>query len=279
MAEIAEVAPTGLNSSELVPLDTIPVSPEGGMTDATNGSSTVVGNADDREDKIVTVFEDASNFNVKHQLQNTWTLWFTKPPSGKQDWNELLKEVISFDSVEEFWGIYVCLLIFYSTCTPLQSLTSVQNNITPASELAQKSDYHLFKRGVRPEWEDVQNKHGGRWAYTFKGTKANDETWLHMMLAAIGETLEDEDDNEVMGVVVNIRKAFWRVGLWTRTAGQAPKGKKEDVDRDEGKRRLEKIGVRFKDVLQLPQQEAVEFSGHAESAHSGSSRAKAKFSV
>lgn len=25
----------------------------------------------------------------------------------QQDWNELLKEVISFNSVEEFWGIYV----------------------------------------------------------------------------------------------------------------------------------------------------------------------------
>ena len=24
------------------------------------------------------------------------------------NWNELLKEVISFDSVEDFWGIYVC---------------------------------------------------------------------------------------------------------------------------------------------------------------------------
>ena len=134
---------------------------------------------------------------------------------------------------------------------------------------------------MRPEWEDTQNKHGGRWAYTFKGSKANDDTWLHMMLAAIGETLEDEEDNEVMGVVVNIRKAFWRVGLWTRTAGQPPKGKKgdENVDRDEGKRRLERIGKNFKTVLQLPEQEAVEFSGHADSAHSGSSRAKAKFSV
>ncbi len=28
-----------------------------------------------------------------------------------------------------------------------------KNNITPTSELALKSDYHLFKRGVRPEWE------------------------------------------------------------------------------------------------------------------------------
>ena len=37
------------------------------------------------------------------------TSQFTKPPSSKGDnWNDLLKEVISFDTVEEFWGVYVC---------------------------------------------------------------------------------------------------------------------------------------------------------------------------
>ena len=68
---------------------------------------------------------------------------------------------------------------------------SVQNNIAPTSELAVKSDYHLFKQGVRPEWEDPQNKHGGKWAYQFKDKKAVniDTLWLHVMLAAIGETL------------------------------------------------------------------------------------------
>lgn len=272
---MAEVA-----SNEQVPLDSIPISPDGAMTDATNGATNGEKSAD--SDKIVTVFDDPANFNVKHALQHTWTLWFTKPPSGKQDWNELLKEVISFNSVEEFWGIYVSLVLAISCAAPVHLLILFlrQNNITPASELAQKSDYHLFKSGVRPEWEDSQNKHGGRWAYTFKGSKAQDDTWLNIMLAAIGEMLEDENDNEVMGVVVNIRKAFWRVGLWTRTAGQAPKGRKDEAaDPAESRKRLERIGKRFKDVLQLPPQEAVEFSGHADSAHSGSSRAKAKFSV
>lgn len=61
-------------------------------------------------DEIRTVFHDVNNFNVKHPLMNTWSLWFTKPPSGKGDnWNDLLKEVVSFDTVEEFWGVYVCL--------------------------------------------------------------------------------------------------------------------------------------------------------------------------
>jgi translation initiation factor 4E len=104
MAEVASSGPTPVsNPSEPVPLDTIPISPNGDMNEVSNGSDKF----DDGE-KIVTVFDDPANFNVKHQLQHTWTLWFTKPPSGKQDWNELLKEVISFDSVEEFWGIYVC---------------------------------------------------------------------------------------------------------------------------------------------------------------------------
>ena len=32
---------------------------------------------------MVTVFDDAENFNVKHPLMNKWTLWFTKPSTGK----------------------------------------------------------------------------------------------------------------------------------------------------------------------------------------------------
>jgi translation initiation factor 4E len=247
--------------SEQVDLKTIPVSPEGEK--AENGLA-----ANDA-DRLVTVFDDKDNFNVKHPLENHWTLWFTKPSSGKGDnWNDLLKEVITFNSVEEFWGIY--------------------NNIAPVSDLALKSDYHLFKEGVRPEWEDPQNKHGGKWSYSFKEKRNCDinDIWLHTMLAAIGETLEDEEDGEVMGVVVNVRKAFFRIGVWTRTIGKSIPGRGEgDVAGGKG-RSVQKgqdillnIGKRFKEILKLPPNEPVEFSGHTDAAHSGSTRAKAKFTV
>lgn len=206
--------------------------------------------------KNITVFHDPDNFNVKHPLQNKWTLWFTKPPTGRDNnWNDLLKEVVTFDSVEEFWGVY--------------------NNISAASQLVHKSDYHLFKHGVRPEWEDAQNKHGGKWSYQFKDKKGIDidELWLHAQLAAIGETLEEDGDNEVMGVVINVRKAFFRIGLWTRSVG------KNKVGDGAGREALMKIGQRFKESMQLPTNEVVEFSGHTESAHAGSTRAKAKFTV
>lgn len=31
----------------------------------------------------VTVFHDPENFTIKHPLMHEWTLWFTKPASGK----------------------------------------------------------------------------------------------------------------------------------------------------------------------------------------------------
>lgn len=56
-----------------VDLSTIPVSPEGAASAPSASEAT----------SEVTVFHDKENFNVKHPLMNEWTLWFTKPPSGK----------------------------------------------------------------------------------------------------------------------------------------------------------------------------------------------------
>lgn len=260
---MATTAPAAPHADEQVDLSTIPISPDGGSGDEAAQDEAGSGEA-------VTVFHDADNFNVKHPLQNKWTLWFTKPAMAKSDaWNDLLKEVITFDSVEEFWGVY--------------------NNIAPVSELAIKSDYHLFKHGVRPEWEDSQNKYGGKWAYQFlknRGAGAINEQWMQVMMAAIGETLEEDGDGEVMGVVVNVRKGFYRIGVWTRTTGRSiPGGSDEDVAGGKGRTPakgeaiLKAIGKRFKEVLKLPKAEVVEFMGHTDSAASGSTRARAKFTV
>lgn len=71
MAEVAQ-SPVDLN--------TIPISPEG---DDSNGASPSPTDGATSSGDIVTVFHDPNNFNVKHPLAHTWTLWFTKPPSGK----------------------------------------------------------------------------------------------------------------------------------------------------------------------------------------------------
>jgi translation initiation factor 4E len=64
--------------SAQVDLSTIPISPDGANGHDENNNS----NGSSGEEQI-TVFHDPDNFNVKHPLMNKWTLWFTKPPSGK----------------------------------------------------------------------------------------------------------------------------------------------------------------------------------------------------
>ena len=105
------------------------------------------------------------------------------------------------------------------------------------------------------------------------------------MLSAIGETLESsETDGEVMGVVVNVRKGFYRIGLWTKTVGKSIPGGGDGENAGGKGRNPEKskevlmgVGKKFKDVMNLGPNEVVEFSGHTDSAHAGSTRAKAKF--
>lgn len=74
MTEVAAAT----NSNQQVPLDTIPISPTDNSGEGHESSSNAA-----NEGEIRTVFHDPENFNVKHPLMNTWTLWFTKPPSGK----------------------------------------------------------------------------------------------------------------------------------------------------------------------------------------------------
>lgn len=72
MAAVEAQTPT----SQQVDLSTIPISPEGDNKSNENAKPATDG-------EQITVFHDKDNFNVKHPLMNKWTLWFTKPPSGK----------------------------------------------------------------------------------------------------------------------------------------------------------------------------------------------------
>lgn len=187
-----------------------------------------------------TVLTSKEEFTVKHPLNNKWTLWYTKPQTARtENWHDLLKPVITFSSVEEFWGIY--------------------NSIPPANQLPQKSDYHLFKEGIKPEWEDELNSKGGRWQYSFISKRdvlpVINDLWLRGLLSVIGETIEDDED-EVNGIVLNVRKSNIRIGVWTK-------------DCDESK--LITLGKRLKQVLKLSDDQKIDFMSHDASNKKGSS--------
>jgi len=246
-------------------------------------------------ENIRTVFNDPQNFNVKHPLYSSWTLWFDSPatkgrnlpqtpmtafpstpvpptPSGASalGWMEDIKRVINFDSVEEFWGLY--------------------NNIVPPSALPQKANYYLFKEGIIPAWEDEANKHGGKWSIQLPKDKNRahvDKMWLYTMLAAIGETFDSHpSDSEsgdthaesfVTGVIVSTRPQFYRLSIWTRIAPTMT-GTAED---EKLKERIESVGRHFKtsvlgysenQKLGGPLATEVEFLSHKDSEKKGKGR-------
>lgn len=107
--------------------------------------------------------------------------------------------------------------------TKLLLVHSLYNHIKTASELRQGCDYSMFKQGIRPMWEDNQNKAGGRWLINLeKKQRATDldNFWLEILLCMIGEAF-DEYSDDVCGAVVNIRPKGDKLGVWTSNADSA----------------------------------------------------------
>ncbi|XP_034942462.1 eukaryotic translation initiation factor 4E-like isoform X2 [Chelonus insularis] len=133
---------------------------------------------------------------IKHPLQHTWTLWYYEPDKQKT-WEESQREITSFDTAEDFWSLY--------------------NHIKSASELRVGCDYSMFKRGIRPMWEDEANKNGGRWLLTLDKKQRNidlDHLWLEILLCMIGEAFNEYSD-DICGAVVNVRSKSDKLGIWT----------------------------------------------------------------
>ena len=155
------------------------------------------------------------------KLHCKWTIWYDNPrlADPDKDWKDNLSCCGTFETIEEFWKIY--------------------NNLKPASQLPVNSNYHVFRYGVIPMWEDPTNKDGGKFVLTIpkKDSKSGrcDEWWLFTVLAIIGETI-DVDGNEVCGAVVSIRKNQDRIALWLKS---------NDKDR------CTKVGARWKKCLEM----------------------------
>jgi translation initiation factor 4E len=190
-------------------------------------------------------------------------LWYDNPKkrNANESWEENLKKVFTFSTVEEFWW-YVCLsLIMIESNSSLLTFVlyySLYNNILPPTKLAVGSNYHLFKEGIRPMWEDSMNAKGGKWIFTNSRNRRQrlDECWLHVMLSLIGESLQDEDD--ICGAVVSVRKPQDRIAVWSASAEKAELQKS--------------IGQAFRNALiDVGKNEILKYQSHADAAASGSS--------
>ncbi|KAJ7929058.1 translation initiation factor eIF 4e-like domain-containing protein [Mycena leptocephala] len=131
---------------------------------------------------------------------------FVAHPPESTDYEAGLTVVGEFSTVEEFCRYF--------------------NWLKPPSNLDRNSNYHLFKSGIKPMWEDEANANGGKWVLTMKNNPALlDRCWNWLAMALVGEELEEGHDL-ICGAVVSLRSKVDRIQVWTRS--------KDDVEKLNG---------------------------------------------
>ncbi|KAG8892808.1 hypothetical protein FRC01_013945 [Tulasnella sp. 417] len=130
-------------------------------------------------------------------LRNTWVFWFRqqRAPSNKNvNYEEGIKRVTAFSSVESFWSLHT--------------------HLNPPSSLQATTDYLLFHSGVRrPVWEDPLNANGGKWVLRLRKGLA-DRLWEDLVIAIIGDQFDVEDG--ICGCVLSVRGSEDILSVWNR---------------------------------------------------------------
>lgn len=123
-------------------------------------------------------------------LNCSWCLWYTSGPAKTaENFENCLIPVGSVSTAEAFWALY-------SHC------------IRP-SALPRGTEYHLFRDGIRPMWEDPANVNGGTLMIRLKKNYL-DYFWEALILAMIGERLGED----ICGAVAGKRFTDDHLSIW-----------------------------------------------------------------
>ncbi|XP_025417603.1 eukaryotic translation initiation factor 4E type 2 isoform X1 [Sipha flava] len=173
-----------------------------------------------------------------HKLQHQYWFWFSRrfpgKPGNTPSYDQNLKYLARFGSVEQFWTIY--------------------SHLVRPCALLSHSEFHLFKVGIKPMWEDESNARGGKWVLRIRKGLAS-RCWENLILAMLGEQFMVGD--EICGAVVSLRFQEDIISIWNKTSY------------DQGA--TNRIRDTLRRVLNLPPNTILEYKTHNESIKSVSS--------
>ncbi|KAF2076746.1 hypothetical protein CYY_001935 [Polysphondylium violaceum] len=136
-------------------------------------------------------------------LENEWCFWedhYTNTNNSVASTDEYLaalKKNSSFQSIQEFWQVF--------------------NKIPNISKLPKNSCFHLFKKGIRPIWEE--NENGGEFVLKVKKFQT-DEIWNELVLSVIGEQFASylSDIDDICGISIRKKQGmdFNMIHIWNK---------------------------------------------------------------
>ncbi|KIM56007.1 hypothetical protein SCLCIDRAFT_1148463 [Scleroderma citrinum Foug A] len=197
-----------------------------------------------------------------HPLRNTWVFWFRqqRAPGNKiTNYEEGIKKIASFSSIESFWSLHT--------------------HLSPPSSLVPTTDYLLFHAGIRrPVWEDPLNRTGGKWIIRLRKGVA-DRIWEDLICGVVGDLfdecgrgrskadldansngegeVEGGDWSEICGCTISVRQSEDIISVWNRF--------EDDI------KVREQIRDTIRTVLNLPPSTIMEYKSNNDSIQDKSS--------
>lgn len=167
-----------------------------------------------------------------HLLESMYTFWYMKrgnksAAAQAESYEQSIKKIGDFASIEQFWALY----------------SHIQRPGDPGTE--KPMDYIMFKHGIKPMWEDENNKKGGKWVVRIP-KKLSAYFWESLIMAIIGEQFEV--GNEICGVVLSVRFSEDVLSIWNRTSNN--------------REALERIRDMMRRVLKLPGNVQMDYRRH-----------------
>ena len=146
-----------------------------------------------------------ANKNTDGKLYRTWSLWYLIPDRYSMkvtDWNDFLHILNTCDSIDDMWATL--------------------NAIERAAQLPKGCRYYIFKKGVRPVWEDKSNVGGYEISIEHPIPKSQrkkiTDRWVDVVLSILGETISNSE--LVNGVEFTVRAQTFKIGIWTSPCKQ-----------------------------------------------------------
>ncbi|AFP65328.1 eukaryotic translation initiation factor 4E (nucleomorph) [Chroomonas mesostigmatica CCMP1168] len=135
-------------------------------------------------------------------LSHNWTFWYDKTDlkiCGK-NWDQFLIKIYSFNTIENFFRL--------------------GNSILSLTNLPSGSNYHFFKTGIEPKWEDPENIEGGRWVFSASKNHRSkiEKIWEKTIFEIITNRFSIFGANAIKGLVGSARMNEIRISIWTADA-------------------------------------------------------------
>jgi translation initiation factor 4E len=144
--------------------------------------------------------ESKTSPSQRNALRHSWVFWFRPPISksnGFVEYEKTLHPIAGFETAEDFFAVY--------------------QHLKRPSTLPLVSDFHIFKKGIRPVWEDDENRKGGKWIVRLKKGVA-DRYWEELVFAIVGDQFAEASE-EVCGAVLSVRNGEDILSIWTHNDG------------------------------------------------------------